>query len=63
MQGRDENMLDKEVIVDTKEIEDYFYKELIKRGFIPEKKEVEEIADIVFDYLLSIGVLEEEDDE
>ncbi|MEK4666533.1 YozD family protein [Niallia sp. FSL R7-0271] len=56
-------MLDKEIIVDTKEVEDYFYKELIKRGFIPEKKEIEEIADIVFDYLLSIGVLEEEDDE
>lgn len=53
--------MEKEVIVDSREIEDYFYKELIKRGFVPNEKEVEEISDIVFEYLISIDVIEELD--
>jgi len=51
-------MMEDELTIDTNEIGDYFYKELIKRGFAPGKKEVEEIADIVFEYMVSIGVIE-----
>ncbi|MEH7392597.1 YozD family protein [Bacillus sp. JJ1474] len=49
-----------EITIDTQEIEDYLFQELIKRGFVPSKIEVEEISDIVFDYLISKEVIEEE---
>jgi len=52
-------MDEKDVIIDTEEIEEFLFNELIKRGFAPGKKEVEEIADIVFDYLISIDVIED----
>ncbi len=52
-------MDEKDVIIDTEEIEEFLFNELIKRGFAPWKKEVEEIADIVFDYLISIDVIED----
>lgn len=41
------------------EIEEYFHRELLKRGLIPTNTDVEEIADIAFNYLLEKEIIEE----
>ncbi len=45
--------------VNVVEIEEYFHQQLIKRGLIPRGKDVEEIADIVFNFLLEKEIIEE----
>jgi len=52
-----------DVFVDTEEIADFFYKELIKRGLAPKEEDIEEIADIVFEYLLSKKIIDDEEEE
>lgn len=52
-----------EVIIDTEEIAEYFYQQLIKRGFSPTELEVTELADITFDYLISKSIIDEEWEE
>ncbi|RSK27276.1 YozD family protein [Bacillus sp. HMF5848] len=49
-----------EVIIDTEEIAEFFYKELINRGYAPDMSEIEEIADITFEYLLEKCIIDEE---
>lgn len=49
-----------DVFIDTDEIAEFFYQELIKRGFIPAEDEVRELADITFDYLLKKDIIAEE---
>lgn len=49
-----------EVIIDTEEIAEFFYNELTKRGFVPAEKELEELADIMFDYLLNKCIIDED---
>jgi hypothetical protein len=49
-----------EFIIDTEVIADYFYNKLIRQGYAPTEEEVEVLADIAFDYLLEIGMIEEE---
>jgi hypothetical protein len=49
-----------EVTIDTQEIADYFLEQLIARGYSPGHDELDDIADIVFDYLMDKGILEEE---
>jgi ERCC4-type nuclease len=49
-----------EVIIDTEEIAEFFYRELIRRGFVPTQTELEELADITFDYLLEKCIIDEE---
>ncbi|KAB2338172.1 YozD family protein [Cytobacillus depressus] len=49
-----------EVIIDTEEIADYFFHELTSRGYVPAEGELEELADIVFDYLLQKCIIDEE---
>ncbi|RAK18452.1 YozD-like protein [Anoxybacillus vitaminiphilus] len=49
-----------EVVIDTEEIAEFFYNELIRRGFLPTKAELEEIADITFDYLIEKCIIDEE---
>ena len=49
-----------EVIIDTEEIAEFFFKELLKRGYAPVVEELEEIADITFDYLLMKCIIDEE---
>lgn len=49
-----------EVIIDTDEIAEFFHKELIKRGYVPSEDEVDDLADITFDYLIEKCIIDEE---
>ncbi|GIN70135.1 hypothetical protein J14TS2_06100 [Bacillus sp. J14TS2] len=53
-------MEEMEVIIDTEEIAEFFYHELLKRGYTPGDKEVMELADIMFDYLIAKRIIDEE---
>lgn len=50
------------MIIDTEEIAEFFYQELVRRGFVPTQEELEELADITFDYLLEKCIIDEEMD-
>jgi len=52
-----------EVVIDTEEIADFFFRELTKRGYVPSIEELEEIADITFEYLLDKCIIDEEMEE
>ncbi|CAG9608390.1 YozD family protein [Pseudoneobacillus rhizosphaerae] len=52
-----------EVFIDTEEIAEFFFQELVKRGYVPTEEELEEIADITFEYLLDKCIIDEEVDE
>ncbi|CAN7357645.1 YozD family protein [Rossellomorea sp. LjRoot5] len=49
-----------EVFIDTEEIADFFMKELIQRGYAASEDELEEIADITFEYLIAKCIIDEE---
>ncbi|MBM7703174.1 YozD family protein [Metabacillus iocasae] len=51
-----------EVVIDTEEIAEFFYNELVKRGYAPTEDEVGELADIAFDYLIEKCIIDEEVD-
>jgi hypothetical protein len=51
-----------EVVIDTEEIAEFFYNELIKRGYAPNEDELEELADITFEYLLEKCIIDEEEE-
>ncbi|WP_082306891.1 YozD family protein [Bacillus sp. FJAT-27245] len=53
-------MKEVEVIIDTEEIAEFFFQELIRRGFVPSEAELEELADITFEYLLEKSIIDEE---
>lgn len=52
-----------EVFIDTEEIAEFFFHELIKRGYVPSEEELEEIADITFEYLVDKSIIDEEMEE
>lgn len=52
-----------EVIIDTEEIAEFFFVELLKRGYAPTELEAEDLADITFDYLLQKCIIDEELEE
>ncbi|GGI12515.1 MULTISPECIES: YozD family protein [Bacillaceae] len=52
-----------EVVIDTEEIAEFFYQQLIQRGYVPEEEEIEELADITFEYLLEKCMIDEIDEE
>lgn len=52
-----------EVFIDTEEIAEFFFAELLKRGYVPTELEAEDLADITFDYLLKKSIIDEEIDE
>jgi len=49
-----------EVIIDTDEIAEFFFRELLKRGYVPAEGELDDLADITFDYLLAKSIIDEE---
>ncbi|MFT8321263.1 MAG: YozD family protein [Bacillus sp. (in: firmicutes)] len=52
-----------DVIIDTEEIAEFFFRELLKRGYVPTEDEMEELADITFEYLLEKCIIDEETEE
>lgn len=48
-----------EVVIDTEELAEFIYEQLLIRGYVPGDEELDEVADIVFDYLLTKQVVEE----
>lgn len=48
-----------EIIVDTDEIKEFFLTELISRGYVPVDDEIDAIADIMFEYMVHKGIIEE----
>lgn len=50
-----------EVFINTDEIAEFFFLELIRRGYVPEEEEVEELADITFEFLLNKCIIDEEE--
>ena len=56
-------MKDAQIVIDTEEISEYMYHKLLERGFVAEMDIVEEMADIMFDYLLDKCVIDEVDEE
>lgn len=51
-----------EVVIDTEEIAEFFYEQLIERGYVPKREEIE-AADITFEYLLEKCMIDEVFDE
>ena len=47
------------VELDSDEIYQFMYDNLVKRGMIPREEDVEVITDIVFDFFVHKGVIEE----
>ncbi|MBP2241225.1 hypothetical protein J2Z40_001787 [Cytobacillus eiseniae] len=52
-----------EVFIDTEEIAEFFFHELTKRGYVPAEEELDELADITFEYLLKKCIIDEETEE
>jgi hypothetical protein len=52
-----------EVFIDTEEIAEFFFHELVKRGYVPSEEELEEIADVTFEYLVEKSIIDEEIEE
>ncbi|WP_082191114.1 YozD family protein [Peribacillus loiseleuriae] len=52
-----------EVFIDTEEIAEFFFQELMKRGYIPNEEELEDLADITFDYLLDKCIIDEDNED
>ncbi|PLR77271.1 YozD family protein [Bacillus sp. V3-13] len=48
-----------EVIIDTEEIAEFFFHELLKRGYVPTNEELNEMADITFEYLVEKSIIDE----
>lgn len=52
-----------EVVINTDEIAEFFFRELVRRGYVPDEGEIDELADITFEYLLEKCIIDEETEE
>lgn len=52
-----------EVVINTDEIAEFFFVELVRRGYVPDEGEIDELADITFEYLLEKCIIDEETDD
>lgn len=52
-----------EVVIDTEEIAQFVHKQLVDRGYVPEQDEIDELADIIFEYLLEKCMIDEVEDD
>jgi hypothetical protein len=46
-------------ILSTDDMKDHFFERLIKLGYAPKEEKCEDLADIMFDYLLELGIIED----
>lgn len=60
MEGGSSHLKEIEVMIDTDEIAEFFFRQLVKRGYVPSERELDDLADITFDYLLEKNIIEEE---
>jgi hypothetical protein len=52
-----------EITFGTEEIEKFLFDGLLKLGYAPTEEEIEDLADLVFDYILELTGAEEVDEE
>jgi hypothetical protein len=50
-------MFDKRYVITDIEIKEFFFEELLERGYVPTDEEVRDIADIMFDFLVEKSVI------
>ena len=48
-----------EEYVDDQDVANHIHMQLIKRGYAPGESEINDLADIFFDYLCELGIIEE----
>lgn len=48
-----------EIIIDTEDMKNFLFTQLVNAGLAPQDSDLDIITDILFDYLCSIGVMEE----
>jgi hypothetical protein len=48
------------LFVDEEQIGNFFYNELISRGYAPGEAEIEDLSEIAFDLLVELGIVQEE---
>jgi hypothetical protein len=60
MEGGDCNM-EKKIEIYESDIEDYLFNQLIRLGYVPEEAEIEDLAMLMFDYLVQIGAIDEDE--
>jgi hypothetical protein len=51
------------IVISETEIADYLFKHLVKLAYVPTEDELADIAMLVFDFLLSVGVIEDVEEE
>lgn len=47
------------VVIDERNIADYIHASLLERGMIPTEEEASVLGEIVFDYLIALGMIED----
>lgn len=59
--------MNEDFVIYESDIQDFFFHKLIAAGLAPEQGDIEVISNIVFEYLIEIGILDgtrvEEEDE
>ncbi|MBD1379108.1 YozD family protein [Metabacillus arenae] len=49
-----------EISIDTEEIAEFLFDNLIRNGYSPTEDELDVVADIVFDFFIHKGIVQEE---